>query len=165
MAKIIRKDYALVPHINIREPFDFSYLDTPPAQPAPPGMYLKEINEKDGLVEYIYEGEEDDSQEDEFESYVREIVEEIFNNLLVDKIKVQSNDGNDADVVKHSVELSEETYLTEKGVSKITKIGTQTLRNHRSKGCGIPYSKSGRSVRYRLKDVLQYMRERKIKTK
>jgi hypothetical protein len=93
------------------------------------------------------------------------MVEEIVDNLIVEKIKVQSNDGNNTDNVKHSEELSEEIYLTEKGVSKITKIGIQTLRNHRSKGCGIPYSKSGRSVRYRLKDVLQYMGERRIKAR
>ena len=55
-------------------------------------------------------------------------------------------------------------YLNESQVSKITERALSTLRNERSKGQGIPYIKVGRSVRYSLKDVIQFMESRKIMT-
>ena len=53
-------------------------------------------------------------------------------------------------------------YLDEKKVSAITSRALPTLRNDRHKGRGIPYSKVGRSVRYSLADVIDYMESRKI---
>jgi len=58
----------------------------------------------------------------------------------------------------------ETRYLTEKQVSKLTGIALSTLRNSRSKGKGIAYIKTGRSVRYSLKDVIAYMEGKKIAT-
>ena len=55
-------------------------------------------------------------------------------------------------------------YLNERQVSKITERALSTLRNERSKGQGIPYIKVGRSVRYSLEDVVEFMEDRKIKT-
>lgn len=55
-------------------------------------------------------------------------------------------------------------YLNENQVSEITERALSTLRNERSKGQGIPYIKVGRSVRYSLKDVIQFMESRKIRT-
>jgi len=55
-------------------------------------------------------------------------------------------------------------YLDEKKVSKLTGRALSTLRNDRHRRRGIPYSKIGRSVRYCLDDVLQYMRQRRIET-
>ena len=55
-------------------------------------------------------------------------------------------------------------YLTEKQVAEITGISLSTLRNERSLGQGIPYVKLGRSVRYNLYDVIDYMESRKIVT-
>jgi len=54
-------------------------------------------------------------------------------------------------------------WIGEKEVAQITGRGLQTLRNDRSKGQGIPYSKLGRLVRYSLEDVLAYMEARKIR--
>ena len=54
-------------------------------------------------------------------------------------------------------------YLTEVEVSKIIGIALSTLRNHRFLGKGIQYSKLGRSVRYSLADVLEYVESRKVK--
>jgi len=53
-------------------------------------------------------------------------------------------------------------YLGENQVSKIVGRALQTLRNDRSAGKGIPYVKFGRSVRYSLDDVVQFMESRKI---
>ena len=53
-------------------------------------------------------------------------------------------------------------YLTEKEVSKTTRIGIQTLRNNRQKRCGLPYIKIGSSVRYDLEDVISFMQNKKI---
>lgn len=53
-------------------------------------------------------------------------------------------------------------YLGESQVSEITGRALQTLRNDRFNGMGIPYVKFGRSVRYSLADVVQFMESRKI---
>ena len=53
-------------------------------------------------------------------------------------------------------------WLTEKEVSKITGRAEQTLRNDRFNRRGIPYSKIGRSVRYKATDVFEFMESRKI---
>ena len=50
-------------------------------------------------------------------------------------------------------EASELQLLTEQETSGLIKVPPQTLRNHRSKGCGLPYFKLGRSVRYSLADI------------
>lgn len=65
--------------------------------------------------------------------------------------------------ITEKMEMTRE-YLTEVGVSKITKRAVQTLRNDRCKGTGIPYVKLARSVRYDLADVIAYMEARKIQT-
>ena len=56
------------------------------------------------------------------------------------------------------------TYINENRVAKITSRALSTLRNERSKGQGIPYIKLGRSVRYDLQDVVEYMEAHKIQT-
>ena len=55
-------------------------------------------------------------------------------------------------------------YVSEKEVSKITGLALPTLRNWRFKRIGISYSKVGRSVRYSMSDVLDYMDSRKVRT-
>lgn len=53
-------------------------------------------------------------------------------------------------------------YLNEKQVADITGISLATLRNYRSYNKGMPYIKLGKSVRYSLEDVLNYMDSHKI---
>lgn len=60
--------------------------------------------------------------------------------------------------------MQSERYLTEKEVSEMTRIAPQTLRNNRFRGLGIPYCKIGKSIRYALSDVIQFMERGKIKT-
>ena len=55
-------------------------------------------------------------------------------------------------------------YLTEIHVAKITNRALSTLRNDRSLRRGIPYIKVGRSVRYNIKDVIEFMESQKIHT-
>jgi hypothetical protein len=55
-------------------------------------------------------------------------------------------------------------YLNEKQVSEMTCRSLSTLRNERSLGLGIPYSKVGRSVRYSLTDVVEFMEAHKVNT-
>ncbi|MBM4287463.1 MAG: helix-turn-helix domain-containing protein [Deltaproteobacteria bacterium] len=59
----------------------------------------------------------------------------------------------------------EKKWVSEQIVEKTTGIKRQTLRNHRHKGCGIPYSKFGRNVRYLLSDVHDFMERHRINTK
>lgn len=54
-------------------------------------------------------------------------------------------------------------YLKEKQVSELTGIALPTLRNHRSKGCGLPYIKVGRAVRYSYQDVIDFFEGHKVK--
>jgi predicted DNA-binding transcriptional regulator AlpA len=56
------------------------------------------------------------------------------------------------------------TYINENQVAQITGRALSTLRNERSKGQGIPYIKLGRSVRYDLQDVIEFMEAHKIQT-
>jgi len=62
------------------------------------------------------------------------------------------------------VKLQEELprYLTEKEVSRMTGRSLSTLRSDRFKCQGISYVKIGRSVRYALKDVVEFMESRKV---
>ncbi len=56
-------------------------------------------------------------------------------------------------------------YLTEKAVSLMTGRALSTLRNDRSQGRGLPYVVMiGRSIRYDLKDIQEYMESRKVYT-
>ena len=58
----------------------------------------------------------------------------------------------------------ETKFLTEKQVSEMTMIPLQTLRNNRFKRKGINYVKIGRSIRYEMCDILDFMQSRKIQT-
>lgn len=57
----------------------------------------------------------------------------------------------------------ENQFLNEKQVSQMTNIPLQTLRNNRFQHKGINYVKIGRSVRYEVSDILDFMEKRKIK--
>jgi predicted DNA-binding transcriptional regulator AlpA len=53
-------------------------------------------------------------------------------------------------------------YITEKEVSSITGLALSTLRNDRATQRRIPYCKVGRSVRYLMDDVINFMESNKI---
>jgi predicted DNA-binding transcriptional regulator AlpA len=53
-------------------------------------------------------------------------------------------------------------YLNEKETSNLTSLALSTLRNHRSKGCGLPYIKIGRAVRYSFQDIIDYFEGHKV---
>jgi predicted DNA-binding transcriptional regulator AlpA len=53
-------------------------------------------------------------------------------------------------------------YITEKEVSSITGLALSTLRNDRATLRRIPYCKVGRSVRYLMEDVINFMESNKI---
>jgi excisionase family DNA binding protein len=55
-------------------------------------------------------------------------------------------------------------FLTERQVADITGLSVRTLRNNRWQGKGIPFYKFGRSVRYRLSDVLEFAENSKVNT-
>jgi Helix-turn-helix domain len=52
--------------------------------------------------------------------------------------------------------------LTPREVSKLLKRAEQTLANDRFAGRGLPYVKIGRSVRYKLVDILALVESRYI---
>lgn len=53
-------------------------------------------------------------------------------------------------------------WITEKEVAEITGFAVQTLRNDRHRCKGMPYSKKGRSVRYKASDVQEFMERHKV---
>ena len=55
-------------------------------------------------------------------------------------------------------------WINERQVHEITGRALSSLRNDRCKGVGLPYYRWGRSVRYRLDEVLRFMEDRKVKT-
>jgi len=59
---------------------------------------------------------------------------------------------------------NEHVFIKDTKVSEITDIALQTLRNYRHKGIGPNFIRVGRSVRYSLQDVLDYMDARKVHT-
>jgi hypothetical protein len=61
-------------------------------------------------------------------------------------------------------ELQQFSYLNEREVSALTGLAVQSLRNSRFKKIGFPYVKFGKSVRYKLADVLAAMEGRRIET-
>ena len=58
----------------------------------------------------------------------------------------------------------QKVYLNEREISKLTGLSLSTLRNNRSQKRGFPYAKIGKSVRYALQDVENYMQNHIIKT-
>ncbi len=60
--------------------------------------------------------------------------------------------------------IQEPCYIDEKECSRITGRKLPTLRNDRHCRRGLPYVKMGRSVRYNLQDVINFMETRKIQT-
>jgi hypothetical protein len=62
-------------------------------------------------------------------------------------------------------ELLEKPYLTEKEVSEVTGRALATLRNDRHLRRNLPYYKagtSGRSIRYKVEDVIKWVEGRRI---
>ena len=55
-------------------------------------------------------------------------------------------------------------YIDEQEVARITGRALSTLRNERFQRRGIPYYKVGRSVRYSLGDVIEFMEKHRIET-
>lgn len=53
-------------------------------------------------------------------------------------------------------------WITEKDVAKITAISLSKLRSDRFYGRGIPYSKIGKSVRYSLSNVEEFMQKHSV---
>ncbi|MBF0510158.1 MAG: helix-turn-helix domain-containing protein [Deltaproteobacteria bacterium] len=53
-------------------------------------------------------------------------------------------------------------WLDDKQVAEMTGLGLQTLRNHRFTRQGMPYAKIGKTVRYRLDDVVRFMDAHRI---
>jgi hypothetical protein len=58
--------------------------------------------------------------------------------------------------------METERYLTPREVEKFSGRKLQTLANERHQRRGIPYYKVGRSVRYKLADVISFMERHRI---
>jgi len=56
-------------------------------------------------------------------------------------------------------------WIGEHEVAEITGLSLSTLRNYRWLGCGLPFYKVGRSVRYRLDEVYEYMESKRVEVR
>jgi len=63
------------------------------------------------------------------------------------------------------MDLNRVKYLTERDVSQMICRALSTLRNDRHRSKGIPYVKLGKSVRYKLADVEEYMEANRVETR
>ena len=61
-----------------------------------------------------------------------------------------------------ALHLEQVQWLDEKKVAEMTGISLSTLRKYRLKTIGLPYYKLGRSVRYKLSDVISYMESKRV---
>lgn len=52
--------------------------------------------------------------------------------------------------------------ISPKETARLLSCGESTLARHRSQGTGIPYVKLGRSVKYSLADIFDYMEEHTV---
>lgn len=64
--------------------------------------------------------------------------------------------------INKPAETYSEVWLTEKQVVLLIGLSLSTLQKNRHKRKGIKYAKIGRSVRYALSDVIEYMNAHKI---
>ena len=62
------------------------------------------------------------------------------------------------------MEQDKAVYVSDREVSRLLGIARQTLCNWRFQQKGPRYVKSGRLVRYAIRDVLAYMEARKVGT-
>ena len=60
------------------------------------------------------------------------------------------------------MELNEIKAIDDVKASELIGVAVQTLRNWRFEGKGPPYIKCGRAVRYRVKDLAEWMNKRRI---
>jgi hypothetical protein len=58
--------------------------------------------------------------------------------------------------------MQTEIFLDDKQISKILAKSPQSLRNERQQGRGLPYYKIGKSVRYKLSEVLEILERCRI---
>ncbi|MCX5814246.1 MAG: helix-turn-helix domain-containing protein [Proteobacteria bacterium] len=56
-------------------------------------------------------------------------------------------------------------YRNEREIAKLTGISLSSLRNNRSLKRGLPYIKIGKSIRYNMSDVINYLESHRIVTK
>lgn len=64
----------------------------------------------------------------------------------------------------HMATLPEQLWAGEHRVAEITNMSLAWLRKKRITGGGIPFSKMGRTVKYRLSDVQDYMEQRIVRS-
>jgi len=62
------------------------------------------------------------------------------------------------------LEKLRDRYLTAKEVSELTGMCPSLLANQRSARKGIPFIKLGRSIRYRMTDILAFMDDHRVNT-
>lgn len=60
--------------------------------------------------------------------------------------------------------MATDVYLTDTQVAQITGRAKSTLQKDRVRRVGIPYIKIGRTIRYTLKDVHDYMEANRVET-
>lgn len=58
--------------------------------------------------------------------------------------------------------IKSEVVVKDTGAAAILNQGVQTLRNQRHQGTGPPYIKFGRSIRYKVSDLMDYIDRHRI---
>lgn len=58
-----------------------------------------------------------------------------------------------------------ERFLDENGTAEMLKISIHTLRGNRHNRRGLPFYKLGRSVRYKMSDILEHMSGLRVETR
>ncbi|GEB80408.1 MAG TPA: transcriptional regulator [Desulfovibrio sp.] len=59
-------------------------------------------------------------------------------------------------------ETSDLQWVSEKTAAQLTGLSVHTLRGHRLRRKGLPYTKVGRAVRYSITDIASFMQANRI---
>ncbi|WP_049758076.1 helix-turn-helix domain-containing protein [Nitratidesulfovibrio vulgaris] len=59
-------------------------------------------------------------------------------------------------------ETSDIQWVSEKTAAQLTGLSVHTLRGHRLRRKGLPYTKVGRAVRYSITDIASFMQANRI---
>jgi len=96
------------------------------------------------------------------------IVNDLLRPILKEAIQEEIRAARPSDLPPEVVEIElikRQDYLAPKEVEKIYRLNANTLAQWRSQGRGPAYSKDGEVIRYRKKDIEDYMQSNRIRTR
>lgn len=77
--------------------------------------------------------------------------------IFIEEVTIMSINTSRIDLINEFEHAPESTLFGQRTLAAVLDCSTHLLEKNRWVGCGIPFLKIGRTVRYRKKDVLEYL--------